>query len=108
MDVVTTLLSEININNKYVLRMDNFLPSKHIDKFNLLILENPNIYSENCNIFHNDSRKYIGIQFADLISGACFQYYENNNNEFMDIIKEKHRLIHYNKYSLGKTVKKKR
>ena len=40
------------------------------------------------NIKHENSKNNIGLQVADLISGAIFQELENANKSFTDIIKK--------------------
>jgi len=36
-----------------------------------------------------DSKKFKGIQVADLISWSIFQYVENNNEEYYNLIENK-------------------
>ena len=40
-------------------------------------------------INHVDSKKFKGIQVADLISWSIFQYVENNNEEYCNLIGNK-------------------
>ena len=40
-------------------------------------------------IDHVDSKKFKGIQVADLISWSIFQYVENNNEEYCNLIGNK-------------------
>ena len=40
-------------------------------------------------IDHVDSKKFKGIQVADLISWSIFQYVENNNEEYYNLIENK-------------------
>ncbi|MDR3063011.1 MAG: DUF3800 domain-containing protein [Methanobrevibacter sp.] len=102
-DMVIDLLERINLKNSFILRIDQSLPRKHVKKLNSYIKNNPNIiFTENCEIFHNNSANYLSIQFADLISGSCFQYFEKGNLEFIDIFKDKHETYFYNKSIIPK------
>ena len=40
-------------------------------------------------IEHADSKKIKGIQIADLISWSVYQYIENNDDEYFNLIKNK-------------------
>ena len=40
-------------------------------------------------IKHVDSLKYKGVQIADLISWSAYQSIENNNDEYIKIVKNK-------------------
>ena len=63
---------------------------KEIDNFNELFLNNlNNIKKQPLKIEHADSRHYKGLQMVDLISWSTFQNFENNNPEFLDMIKNK-------------------
>ena len=59
-----------------------------IDYFNGLFKDNL-INPNNFPIFlkHVDSKKYKGIQIADLLSWSVYQYMENNNEEYFKLIK---------------------
>lgn len=43
-------------------------------------------------IIHGDSQQYPGLQVADFIAGAIFQYYEHGKHKFYRIIEPKLRL----------------
>ncbi len=43
-------------------------------------------------IVHGDSRQYSGLQVADFVAGAIFQYYERGKREFYEIVEPKLRL----------------
>ena len=100
MDMIIDLLKEINLEDSFILRMDRFLPRKFITRLNSDIINNPHIYTDNCEIFHSNSVNFLSIQFADLIAGSCFQYFERKNSEFIDIFKDKHSIYFYNKHIL--------
>jgi len=76
MDMIIELLRHIDLNSSYVLRMDKFLPRNFIEDFNYKFFNSKEIITNGCNIFHSNSAKYLGIQFADLIAGSCFQSFE--------------------------------
>ncbi|KZX17610.1 DUF3800 domain-containing protein [Methanobrevibacter filiformis] len=95
-DIVLELLKKIELNKPFTIRMDKFLPSKYIDKFNHEFLDK----FQESKIYHSNSTKYIGIQFVDLISGSSFQYFERNNSEFLDIFENKHSFYYYKKYGI--------
>lgn len=50
-------------------------------------LSNPNNFK--VTIKQADSLKYKGIQVADIISWSTYQYIENNNNEYINLIENK-------------------
>ena len=63
---------------------------EEIDNFNELFLNNlNNIKKQPIKIKHTNSIHYKGLQMADLISWSTFQNFENDNSEFLDIIKNK-------------------
>jgi hypothetical protein len=41
----------------------------------------------NVDIYHSYSHSWSGLQFADIISWACFKKFEHSNSEYVDIIK---------------------
>lgn len=43
-------------------------------------------------ITHEDSQQHPGLQIADFVAGAVFQYYERGRDEFYEIVKPKLRL----------------
>jgi hypothetical protein len=46
------------------------------------------------NITHHSSYDKIGLQFADLVAGSCFQKYERGNDSYVKIIESKMEIIH--------------
>ena len=63
---------------------------KEIDDFNEIFLNNlNNIQKQPITIEHADSMHYKGLQMADLISWSTFQNFENENPEFIDMVKNK-------------------
>lgn len=63
---------------------------KEIDDFNQIFLNHlNNIQKQPIKIEHADSMHYKGLQMADLISWSTFQNFENNNPEFLDMVKNK-------------------
>ncbi|MDO8428195.1 MAG: DUF3800 domain-containing protein [Candidatus Diapherotrites archaeon] len=45
-------------------------------------------------IFHSNSHSWSGLQFADVLAWACFQKFEHNNSEFIDLIKIEQEVYH--------------
>lgn len=45
-------------------------------------------------IEHSYSHCWSGLQFADILSWACFQKFENNNSEYIDLIKLEQEVYH--------------
>lgn len=66
-------------------------------KGNLFLQQDFNKYFENklkenyskinCKIDHSNSHAWSGLQFADILAWACFQKFEYNNEEYLNIIK---------------------
>ncbi|KZX14387.1 hypothetical protein MBCUR_05060 [Methanobrevibacter curvatus] len=79
-----------NINTLQTTKvLDRFLLKKY-QKFLKEIILKKNLFIENnLKIKHEESFKYLGLQFADLIAGSLFQSLQNNNSHFIDIIKDK-------------------
>ncbi len=63
---------------------DNYFLSK--------LLSNSNI--NNVSIHHSYSHSWSGLQFADILAWSCFQKFEHQNSEFMNIIKIERRTFH--------------
>ncbi|MDR3062830.1 MAG: hypothetical protein LBU40_01660 [Methanobrevibacter sp.] len=55
MDMVIELLKMIDLKNPYILRMDKFLPRKYIEIFDSKVSQMEKIYTNNSNIYHNNS-----------------------------------------------------
>ena len=91
-DILASRLAKlINIDKPTFIFIDKSKnKQKEIDNFNELFLNNlNNIKKQPITIEHADSIHYKGLQMADLISWSTFQNFENNNPEFLDIIKNK-------------------
>ena len=91
-DILASRLAKlINIDKptfKFIDKSKN--KQEEIDSFNELFLDNlNNIKKQPITIEHADSMHYKGLQMADLISWSTFQNFENDNPEFLDIIKNK-------------------
>lgn len=91
-DILSSYLAEIiEITDSTYIFIDRTKNKKNkLDEFNSLF-ENSLVNIENFPIFisHVDSKKYKGIQIADIISWSTFQYIENNNDEYFNLINNK-------------------
>jgi hypothetical protein len=101
-DMVIDLLEKINLNQSFIFRLDKSLPKRDREKLTKLILKNPKIKINKSRIFHDESFKYLGLQFVDLIAGSCFQSLQKNNPKFIEIIENKHTFFKYTKQKLKK------
>ena len=91
-DILASRLAKlINIDKPTFIFIDKSKnKQEEIDKFNEFFLNNlNNIKKQPITIEHADSMHYKGLQMADLISWSTFQNFENDNPEFLDIIKNK-------------------
>ena len=91
-DILASRLAKlINIDKPTFIFIDKSKnKQEEIDNFNELFLNNLyNIKKQPITIEHADSMHYKGLQMADLISWSTFQNFENDNPEFLDIIKNK-------------------
>lgn len=91
-DILASRLAElINIDKPTFIFIDKSKnKQEEIDSFNELFLNNlNNIKKQPIKIEHADSMHYKGLQMADLISWSTFQNFENDNHEFLDMIKNK-------------------
>ena len=91
-DILSSRLAKlINIDKPTFIFIDKSKnKQEEIDNFNELFLNNlNNIKKQPITIEHADSMHYKGLQMADLISWSTFQNFENDNSEFLDIIKNK-------------------
>lgn len=91
-DILASKLAElININTPTFIFIDKSKnKQEEIDRFNERFLNNlTNIQKQPIKIEHADSIHYKGLQMADLISWSTFQNFENENPEFLDLIKNK-------------------
>lgn len=91
-DILSSRLAKlINIDKPTFIFIDKSKnKQEEIDNFNELFLNNlNNIKKQPIKIEHTNSIHYKGLQMADLISWSTFQNFENDNSEFLDIIKNK-------------------
>ncbi|MCD6348662.1 MAG: DUF3800 domain-containing protein [Candidatus Korarchaeota archaeon] len=98
--VIWGLYSDANVKihegDKLVIIYDKSMGPKSIWEFNEYLrsklnwteglLHKPPVHPE---VKHVDSRADLGVQLADLVSGAIWQGYENGNWEYYEIIKER-------------------
>lgn len=66
------------------------------DDFNNYFLRNlnPKNQKNKPKIFHSHSHCWSGLQFADILAWACFQKFEHDNSEFVDLIKIEQEVYH--------------
>ena len=91
-DILASRLAKlINIDKPTFIFIDKSKnKQEEIDNFNEFFLNNlNNIKKQPITIEHADSMHYKGLQMADLISWSTFQNFENDNPEFLNIIKNK-------------------
>ena len=91
-DILASKLAKlINIDKPTFIFIDKSKNKlEEINNFNELFLNNlNNIQKQPIKIEHVDSMHYKGLQMADLISWSTFQNFENENPEFLDMIKNK-------------------
>lgn len=91
-DILSSRLAKlINIDKPTFIFIDKSKnKQEEIDNFNELFLNNlNNIKKQPIKIKHTNLIHYKGLQMADLISWSTFQNFENDNSEFLDIIKNK-------------------
>lgn len=91
-DIISSHLAKIiDINEPTYIFIDKTKNKKDKQEiFNELFKSSLN-NSNNFPVFidHVDSKKFKGIQVADLISWSIFQYVENNNEEYYNLIENK-------------------
>ena len=109
--MILELLSKINRKNKFKLTIDKFLLKRKIKQFNAYIINNLNTSlntpttlthtastntnnTDNIKIFHDHSQKIKGLQIADLVAWSTFQYFEKNNPEYIEKLKN-HQIFEY-------------
>ena len=91
-DILASKLAKlINIDKPTFIFIDKSKNKlEEINNFNELFLNNlNNIQKQPIKIEHANSMHYKGLQMADLISWSTFQNFENENPEFLDMIKNK-------------------
>ena len=89
-DIISSHLAKlIDINDPTFIFVDKTKNKKSkMDDFNKLFKDNlRNSNRHSIFIKHVDSRKYKGIQIADLMSWSVYQYFENNDDEYVNLIK---------------------
>lgn len=91
-DIISSHLAKIiDINDPTYIFIDRTKNKKDKQEiFNELFKSNLNNLN-NYPVFinHVDSKKFKGIQVADMISWSIFQYIENNNDEYFNLLKNK-------------------
>jgi len=90
--MLTELLNNINLENRFELIIDKFLRARIEKILNTGLL---NGLSENIpepKIWHEASEKHIGLQFTDLIAWSVYQYLEKNNLEFIEKVLNNHEI----------------
>ena len=91
-DIISSYLANlININDNTHIFIDKTKNKKSkMEEFNNLFKNNlKNLNDDYIFIEHADSKKIKGIQIADLISWSVYQYIENNDDEYFNLIKNK-------------------
>ena len=90
-DILASQLAKIiPINQKTIIFLDKAKNKNQIFDFNVLFdckLDNVKKYPVEIN--HVNSVNYKGLQVADLISWSTYQAFENENNEFINIVENK-------------------
>ena len=89
-DILSSHLAKlIAINDSTFIFVDRKKNKKSkMEDFNKLFKDNlKNSKRRPIFIKHVDSKKYKGIQIADLMSWSVYQYFENNNDEYVNLIK---------------------
>lgn len=90
--IIIKLLNEINIEGSFDLIVDRFLSRNNEKNFNKKFHENQ---ESNCEIYHRNSEKWIGIQTADIIAGACLKKFRDGDVSYIEILGDKHHIIKY-------------
>ncbi|MDR0913416.1 MAG: DUF3800 domain-containing protein [Methanobrevibacter sp.] len=88
--LILKLLNHLNLNKSFNLKIDRCINRNYQDIFNTtLIKSKDNIL----NITHSNSEKFIGIQIADIISGAVLKKVRDKDNSYIKIIEKNHEII---------------
>jgi len=90
--IMIKLLNEINIESSFDLIVDRFLSRNNEKNFNKKFHENQGL---NCKIYHSNSEKWIGIQAADIMVGACLKKFCDDDASYIEILGNKHHIIRY-------------
>ena len=72
--------------------VDRFLSRNNEKNFNKKFYENQGL---NCKIYHSNSEKWIGMQTADMIAGACLKKFRDRNVSYIEILGNKLHIIKY-------------
>ena len=88
-DILSSHLAKIiNINDSTHIFIDKAKNKKNkMEDFNKLFKDNLNSKGYPIFIDHVDSKKHKGIQIAHLISWSVYQFFENDNDEYFNLIK---------------------
>ncbi len=62
--------------------------------FNNYFLRNLKTKNAAPKIFHSNSHSWSGLQFADVLAWAYFQKFENQNSEYLDVLKIEQEVCH--------------
>ena len=90
-DILASQLAKIiHINQKTIIFIDKAKNKNQIFDFNeLFVRKLDNVKNYPVEINHVNSANYKGLQVADLISWSTYQAFENENNEFINIVENK-------------------
>ena len=90
--IMKKLLDKIKIDGYFYLVVDRFLSRKNEKNFNKKFYESQKY---NCKIYHSNSEKWIGIQTADIIAGACLKKFRDGDTSYIKILGNKHSIFKY-------------
>lgn len=96
--IAESLSNEYDNESEFIIIVDKFImreeKRREFDEYLKYRLLNSYKHSTKpkIEIIHGDSQQYPGLQVADFIAGAIFQYYEHGKHKFYEIIKPKLRL----------------
>jgi len=89
------LLNNINLKNEFILILDRFILPIDEKKFKKTMVEEFRSEIHKFKVQHSNSEKWKGIQFADLIAWSCFQKIERNKAEYLEKLKNNHKIIYF-------------
>ncbi len=96
--IAESLSNDYDNENEFEIIVDKFImreeKRREFDKYlkSRLLKNYRHPVEPKIKIIHGDSRQYPGLQVADFVAGAIFQYYERGNHKFYEIIEPKLRL----------------
>jgi hypothetical protein len=96
MDIVNELFNNKSFRKCQSFKLDNFVVKNLENIFQEKLIKNLGDEKDIC-LYFLDSSLTKGIQFVDLISWSIFQKIENNNSEFVKMIKNKLNIKYYDK-----------